>query len=48
MGPYYRGTSQATGEFFDAFYQHPLLMLLLVGSAVAAGVYMVRRSKRSD
>lgn len=43
MGPYYRATSQSTGAFFDSFYQHPILMLLLVVGVVAAGVFIWRR-----
>jgi hypothetical protein len=43
MGPYYRATSQGTGAFFDSFYQHPILMLLLVVGVVAAGVFIWRR-----
>lgn len=45
MGPYYRGTSQATGEFFDLFYQHPILMLALVAATVAAGFFLLRDKK---
>lgn len=51
MGPYYRGTSQGMGAFFDSIYQHPILMLVLVGCAVGAGVYFWRRKnagKQSD
>ena len=48
MGPYYRGTSQGMGEFFDAFYQHPILMLLLVVAATGVGVYIWRRKKPED
>lgn len=40
MGPYYRGTSQATGHLLDSFYQHPILMLLLVVGFVGVGVYV--------
>ena len=39
MGPYYRGTSQATGAFFDMFYQHPLLMLGIVAGLVSIGLF---------
>lgn len=42
MGPYYRGTSQATGAFFDAFYQHPILMLLFVGAVFGVTVFLWR------
>ncbi|MCQ8103449.1 hypothetical protein NP590_04955 [Methylomonas sp. SURF-2] len=44
MGPYYRATSQTTGAFFDSFYQHPILMLLVVAGAVAVGLF-IRRKK---
>ena len=37
MGPYYRGTTQATGAFFDMFYRHPVLMLLLIALATGIG-----------
>lgn len=47
MGPYYRGTSQSTGAFFDMFYQHPILMLLLAVGVVGAAV-MVWRSKKTE
>jgi hypothetical protein len=40
MGPYYRATSQGAGSFFDMFYQHPSLMLLLVVGAIGVGIYM--------
>ncbi|WP_190303142.1 MULTISPECIES: hypothetical protein [Methylomonas] len=45
MGPYYRNTSQSTGAFFDAFYQHPMLMLLLVAATSLIGVYLWRKSR---
>jgi len=45
MGPYYRGTSQGMGAFFELFYQYPLLMLLLVGGAVGTGIFIWRRKK---
>ena len=45
MGPYYRGTSQTTGAFFDTFYQHPILMLLLVAGVVGAGYFLLRDKK---
>lgn len=44
MGPYYRGTSQGLGAFFDTFYQHPILMLLLVAAVVSACVFIWRRN----
>ncbi|CAG1022912.1 hypothetical protein IVG45_13280 [Methylomonas sp. LL1] len=47
MGPYYRATSQGTGAFFDMFYQHPILMLLLVIGAIGTGIYFWR-GKSSD
>lgn len=43
MGPYYRGTSQGVGTFFDAFYQHPILMLLLLGATIGALAWVWRR-----
>jgi LPXTG-motif cell wall-anchored protein len=45
MGPYYRNTSQGTGEFFDMFYQHPILMLVAFLVVVAAGFYFWKKSK---
>lgn len=47
MGPYYRNTSQGVGTFFDAFYEHPILMLLLFSGIVAAGVFIWRKSTSS-
>lgn len=44
MGPYYRGTSQGMGAFFDAFYQYPILMLALVATAVGVGLYFWRKT----
>ncbi len=43
MGPYYRDTSQGLGNFFDSFYQHPILMLVLLAAVVAAGVFVWRK-----
>ncbi|MFM8341401.1 MAG: hypothetical protein ACKN9F_04180 [Methylomonas sp.] len=43
MGPYYRDTSQGLGNFFDSFYQHPILMVALLAAVVAAGVFVWRR-----
>ncbi|MDP3904665.1 MAG: hypothetical protein Q8Q40_11905 [Methylococcaceae bacterium] len=48
MGPYYRGTSQGMGAFFDTFYEHPILMLLLVVAAVGAAVYIWRKKTSDD
>lgn len=48
MGPYYRNTSQTTGAFFDSFYQHPILMLLLVLVVAGAGWFVWRKTKRDD
>ncbi|WP_305906467.1 hypothetical protein Q9L42_001070 [Methylomarinum sp. Ch1-1] len=39
MGLYYRGTSQGMGAFFDMFYQHPILMLLVIIGVVGIGVF---------
>ncbi|MDD5113393.1 MAG: hypothetical protein PHC94_05205 [Methylobacter sp.] len=47
MGPYYRGTSQGMGAFFDMFYEYPVLMLLLVVAAVGVAVFAWRK-KTSD
>ena len=44
MGPYYRETSQGMGAFFDMFYQHPILMLLLA-TAVFGAAFLVWRKK---
>ncbi len=45
MGPYYRGTSQGMGAFFDAFYEHPMLILLLFLGVVGASVFIWRKNK---
>ncbi len=45
MGPYYRQTSQGIGEFFDLFYQHPILMLILVLGMLGAGFVVWHRLK---
>lgn len=45
MGPYYRATSQSTGAFFDQFYQHPILMLLLLAAAIGAGLFLWFKKK---
>jgi len=45
MGPYYRGTSQGMGAFFNLFYEHPALIMLLVVGAVGTGLYLWRRKK---
>ena len=42
MGPYYRGTSQGVGAFFDMFYQHPIIMLILLAATVGAAIYLWR------
>jgi len=47
MGPYYRGTSQGMGAFFNLFYEHPLLMVILAVAAVGTGIYFWRK-KRSE
>jgi hypothetical protein len=43
MGPYYRNSSQGVGDFIDSFYQHPILMLLLLGTAIGVGVFVWRK-----
>ncbi|MGR8940368.1 MAG: hypothetical protein ACU83V_07730 [Gammaproteobacteria bacterium] len=48
MGPYYRGTSQGMGAFFNLFYEHPMLMLILFVGALAAGLYVWRRKKSGE
>jgi hypothetical protein len=48
MGPYYRGTSQSMGAFFELFYQHPILMLLFVVCAAGAGIFVWRRKKSAQ
>ncbi|NJA08033.1 LPXTG cell wall anchor domain-containing protein [Methylomonas sp. MS20] len=48
MGPYYRGTSQGVGNFFELFYQHPVLMLLVVAASAAAGYFVWKRKKHSQ
>ena len=45
MGPYYRHTSQGMGDFFEMFYEHPILMLIIVTGAVGAGAYIWRKKK---
>lgn len=45
MGPYYRSTSQGLGKFFDTFYQHPILMLLLMTGFMGIAVFFWRRKK---
>ena len=48
MGPYYRGTSQGMGAFFDMFYQHPVLMFLVVVGAVGAGIFVWRKKRTEE
>jgi hypothetical protein len=45
MGPYYRGTSNGVGAFFDLFYQHPLLMLAFVLGTCGLAAYCWYRKK---
>lgn len=45
MGPYYRGTSQGMGAFFDTFYQHPFLMVLFLIAAIGAGLFIWYRKR---
>ncbi len=46
MGPYYRGSSQGVGAFFDLFYQHPILMLILTAGIVITGIVIYRKRNR--
>jgi hypothetical protein len=48
MGPYYRGTSQGMGTFFNLFYEQPLLMLLLAIAAAGVGFYFWRGKKSGE
>lgn len=48
MGPYYRGTSQGMGAFFDMLYEHPILMLLFVAGAVGTAVYFWRKKSTKE
>lgn len=48
MGPYYRGTSQGVGNFFELFYQHPILMLVVVAGSAAVGYFFWKRKKDSQ
>jgi hypothetical protein len=48
MGPYYRGTSQGMGAFFDMFYQHPILMFLFVVGAIGTGIFVWRRNRSGN
>ncbi|MEY4718443.1 MAG: hypothetical protein RL563_1061 [Pseudomonadota bacterium] len=43
MGPYYRGTSQGIGSVLDTFYQHPILMLILLCATIGAAAWVWRR-----
>lgn len=45
MGPYYQTTTQGMGNFFDALYEHPLLMIVFV-VVVIAGVFHFWRKKK--
>lgn len=46
MGPYYRATAQSTGAFFDSFYEHPILMVLVVVGIIAGGIYFYRNKSK--
>jgi len=46
MGPYYRNTAQGMGQFFDAFYQYPILMLLLVVAVAGVVTYVWRKTPK--
>lgn len=45
MGPYYRETSQGMGEFLDSFYQHPILMVILVITVFATFFFVFGQKK---
>ena len=47
MGPYYRNTSQGMGAFFDSFYQHPILMMLLILLSLCCGFVFWRFNKKN-
>ena len=47
MGPYYRGTSQGVGGFFNMFYEHPILMsLIIVGIIIGGALWYKKQSKK--
>ncbi len=48
MGPYYRGTSQGMGNFFEMFYEHPILMFFVVAGTVGLGFFVWRRKKSQE
>ena len=48
MGPYYRGTSQGMGAFFDVFYQYPILMLVFVVGTITALALFIWRKKGEE
>ena len=48
MGPYYQITSQGMGGLVESFYQHPILIVLLVGAAAGAGYYFWKKSKSDN
>lgn len=43
MGPYYRHTSQGMGSFFELFYEHPIVMVIFVVSAIGLGLFIWRK-----
>jgi hypothetical protein len=45
MGPYYRGTSQGIGGFFDLFYQYPILMLVFVSGVIGAAIFFIWKKR---
>ncbi len=45
MGPYYQKTAQGVGGIVETFYDHPILMVLLVGGFVALGAWFWRNAK---
>ncbi len=48
MGPYYRNTSQGMGGFFEMFYEHPIVMAIVVAVVVCIGVYIWRKKKSDE
>ncbi len=45
MGPYYQHTAQGVGSIVETVYDHPLLIVLLVMSFGALGVWVWMKAK---